>query len=559
MSQKTLILWFLLTLAILLCFWGSHKTPLFDTDEPRYAQAAREMMQRNDWVLPTFNGQPRYAKPAMFYWLLILAYKVFGVNEFAARFWSGVAGVFVAFTIFFALRPTFGLNAALVASLCWLTSLGALIFSHAAITDMVLTAFMTGTIVSLWTGLQKGKPSWFFLASVLAGAAVLTKGPVGLALPILILTAAVPFARVSIPFNLSRLIVLGLGCFLTFLVVVLPWYVAVSVKTGGEFLRQFLFVENVKRYAESGNLPLWLHLFYFPVTLICLGFPWSAFGVWMLGSTPGLTKEQKQWVAVLKVWALLPVLVFTFSRTKNPQYVLLSIPALTSLAALLISAPTETALGEKLWSSKLQRATLTWSVLWFFLAIILFSVEPLINAVPNWRTRLSGDEFVRFGWVTSAMGAIALMASVSGLLMRGTKTLPVLEKAFRSFFLPSVVATLLFNAIVLTAFVPRLGYYRQDPLKHFAQMVSSQLGSDDLLVVYRRDLSSTVFYSNRRVIRVDSLKHLSSIVGQNRRVDVLAHVKDLKELRQLSSLHMVEKQRAFLWLSNEMVSCPIHR
>ncbi|MGQ9462305.1 MAG: ArnT family glycosyltransferase [Candidatus Fervidibacter sp.] len=561
MSWKTLILWFLLTLAILLCFWGSHKTPLFDTDEPRYAQAAREMMQRNDWVLPTFNGQPRYAKPAMFYWLLILAYKVFGVNEFAARFWSGVAGAAIAFTLLFAIRPTFGLDAALTASLCWLTSLGALVFSHAAVTDMVLTAFMTGTIVSFWTGVQKGKPSWFFLASVLAGAAVLTKGPVGLALPSLILTVAVPFARPSFPFNLSRLIVLGLGCFLTFLVVVLPWYAAVSVKTNGEFLRQFLFVENVKRYAQSGNLPLWLHLAYFPVTLICLGSPWSAFGVWMLGSTPYLTKEQKQWVAVLKVWALLPVLVFTFSRTKNPQYVLLSIPALTSLAALLVSTSTEieTALGEKLWSTKLQRATLTWFVLWFFLAIILFSVEPLINAVPDWRTRLSGDEFVRFGWVTFALGAIALTASVLGLLMQGTKTSLVLGKSFLSFFLPSVVATLSFNAILLTVFVPRLGYYRQEPLKHFAQMASSQLGGNDLLVVYHRDLSSAVFYSNRRVMRVDSLRHLSSIVRQNRRVDVFAHVKDLKELRQLSRFHLVEKQRAFLWLSNKTVSCPIHQ
>lgn len=562
MIRKTLVLWFLLVLAILLCFWGSHKTPLFDTDEPRYAQAAREMMQRNDWVLPTFNGQPRYAKPAMFYWLLILAYKVFGVNEFAARFWSGVAGVAIAFTLLFAIRPTFGLDAALTASLCWLTSLGALVFSHAAITDMILTAFMTGTIVSFWTGVQKGKPGWFFLASVLAGAAVLTKGPVGLALPILILTVAMPFARASIPFNLSRLIVLGLGCFLTFLVVVLPWYVAVSVKTNGEFLRQFLFVENVKRYAQSGNLPLWLHLTYFPVTLICLGFPWSAFGAWMLGSTPNLTKEQKQWVAVLKVWVLLPVLVFTFSRTKNPQYVLLSVPALTSLAALLVSISTEieTELGEKLWSSKLQRAALAWFVLWFFLAIILFSIEPLVNAVPNWRTRLSGDEFVRFGWVTFALGAIALTASVVGLLLvQGMKTLPVLRKVLRLFFLPSVVATLLFNAIVLTVFVPRLGYYRQEPLKHFAQVASSQLGSNDLLVVYRRDLSSTVFYSNRRVIRVDSLRHLSNIAGQNRRVDVFAHVKDLKELRQLSRLHLVERQRAFLWLSNKKVSCPIHR
>jgi 4-amino-4-deoxy-L-arabinose transferase-like glycosyltransferase len=77
MVRYTTTLWALLALAIFLCFWETTKTPLFDTDEPRYAQAAKEMMLRGDWVLPTFNGQPRYAKPVMFYWLLIAAYKSF--------------------------------------------------------------------------------------------------------------------------------------------------------------------------------------------------------------------------------------------------------------------------------------------------------------------------------------------------------------------------------------------------------------------------------------------------------------------------------------------------
>jgi 4-amino-4-deoxy-L-arabinose transferase-like glycosyltransferase len=143
MVRYTTTLWALLALAIFLCFWGNDKTPLFDTDEPRYAQAAKEMMLRGDWVLPTFNGQPRYAKPVMFYWLLIAAYKIFGVNEFAARFWSGVAAMVITLLLYFALRTIFGQESALAASLCWLTSIAALIFAHAAITDMVLVAFMT--------------------------------------------------------------------------------------------------------------------------------------------------------------------------------------------------------------------------------------------------------------------------------------------------------------------------------------------------------------------------------------------------------------------------------
>jgi len=201
MARYTTTLWALLALAIFLCFWGNDKTPLFDTDEPRYAQAAKEMMLRGDWVLPTFNGQPRYAKPVMFYWLLIAAYKIFGVNEFAARFWSGVAAIVIALLLYFALRTIFGQGSALAASLCWLTSIAALIFAHAAITDMVLVAFMTGAIIALWVGLVTNCTFWFLLASVSMGFAVLTKGPVGVVLPLMVFAVSAIIHRptVSVP------------------------------------------------------------------------------------------------------------------------------------------------------------------------------------------------------------------------------------------------------------------------------------------------------------------------------------------------------------------------
>ena len=135
----------LTALAALLCFWQMGSVPLFDTDEPRYAQAAREMMERDDWVLPTFNGRPRYAKPVLFYWLIIVAYRLFGVNEFAARFWSGVAALGIACLLGAMMRQAFGVDAALLTALVWLTMVGTQFFAHAAITDMVLTFFMTAS------------------------------------------------------------------------------------------------------------------------------------------------------------------------------------------------------------------------------------------------------------------------------------------------------------------------------------------------------------------------------------------------------------------------------
>ncbi len=557
MARYTATLWALFALAIFLCFWGNDKTPLFDTDEPRYAQAAKEMMQRGDWVLPTFNGQPRYAKPVMFYWLLIFAYKVFGVNEFAARFWSGVAATAIALLLYFVLKTPFGQESALSASLCWLTSLSALIFAHAAITDMVLAAFMTGAIAALWVGLVKNHTPWFLLASVLMGFAVLTKGPVGIVLPLTVFVTSAIVHRFTISVPLRHLVAIGVGCLILFLATVLPWYVAVSIRTNGEFLRQFLLVENVSRYAQGAKLSFWAHLVYFPITAFVLAFPWSAFGVWMFSPLSGLTNEQKQWLTLLKVWAILPVLIFSFSQTKNPQYVLLAVPALTSLGALLLTLPLPSEASNGLRLRRRRFALMTWFSLTLVAAALIISSQPLINSVPNWRVRLAGNEFVDFGWSRWAMSGFVLVMCIAGLLA----LLKIRVFSLRHFFLISVVSMLAIHAVSLGAFVPKVGYYRQEPLKHFAETASSQLKRDDLLVVYRRDLSSVVFYSNRRVLRVDDPSHLIRLLRQKRRVDVLTHVRFSSDLERLKGvkLHLVERCRAFLWLSNKRASCPIHR
>jgi 4-amino-4-deoxy-L-arabinose transferase-like glycosyltransferase len=463
----------------------------------------------------------------------------------------------IALLLYFALRTIFGQESALAASLCWLTSLGALIFAHAAITDMVLVAFMTGAIIALWVGLVTNCTFWFLLASVSMGFAVLTKGPVGVVLPIMVFAVSAIIHRPTVSVPLRHLVAISVGCLILFLATVLPWYVAVSIRTNGEFLRQFFLVENVSRYAQGAKMPFWVHLAYFPATAFVLAFPWSAFGIWMLSPLSGLTDEQKQWLTLLKVWAILPVLVFSFSQTKNPQYVLLAVPALTSLGALLLTLPIPSEASRELWLLRRRFALLTWFSLTLVATALIISSQPLINSVPNWRVRLAGDGFVDFSWSRWAMSGFVLVMCIAGLLA----LLKIRAFSLRHFFPISVASMLAIHAVALGAFVPKVGYYRQEPLKHFAETASSQLKRDDLLVVYRRDLSSVVFYSNRQVLRVDDPSHLIRLLRQNRRVDVLTHVRFSSDLERLKGikLHLVERCGAFLWLSNRDASCPIHR
>jgi len=85
--QNTLIL---LVLMGIVFFYKLGSYPLFDLDEPRYAEAAREMMERSNWITPYFNYEVRFDKPVFFYWLIALAYQWFGLSEFSARFFSAV-------------------------------------------------------------------------------------------------------------------------------------------------------------------------------------------------------------------------------------------------------------------------------------------------------------------------------------------------------------------------------------------------------------------------------------------------------------------------------------
>ena len=85
------ITWLFIIAAVLL-FTGIGSTPMYILDEARNAQAAREMMERNDWIVPTFNGELRPHKPPLHYYFMQLAYRAFGMNAFAARFFSAVFG-----------------------------------------------------------------------------------------------------------------------------------------------------------------------------------------------------------------------------------------------------------------------------------------------------------------------------------------------------------------------------------------------------------------------------------------------------------------------------------
>ncbi|HEY8503628.1 MAG TPA: glycosyltransferase family 39 protein, partial [Gemmataceae bacterium] len=155
---------------------GAHS--LWDIDEGRNAEAAREMLEGGTWVTPTFNFELRSAKPVLLYWCQILSYRAFGVNEFGARFPSAVAATLTVLLLYELGRRMFGARTGLLAGLALASCFEFCILAHAATPDALLLLFTVLTFLLFWVFAAGGGRAWFVPVGAAAGLAVLTKGPV---------------------------------------------------------------------------------------------------------------------------------------------------------------------------------------------------------------------------------------------------------------------------------------------------------------------------------------------------------------------------------------------
>lgn len=333
----------------LLFFFQLGDASLWDVDEGRNATASLEMMERGEWIVPTFNSELRAHKPVLLYWLQIFAYYLFGISEFSARLPSALAALGTVLLCYELARHMFGARTGFWSG-CIVVSTpmlcGAARFSNP---DALLNCFVVLTMTLFWIG-RSWRPSlWFAAMGAASGLAVLAKGPVGLVLPGGIIFLYLLWERQLHVLWDRRL---SWGIF-TFLAVAAPWYAWVTVETKGEFIRQFIFQHNVNRAMNAmenhGGIPG-----FYLIVLIVGTLPWSIFlGMTMWYAFWSLFKQapsrgKEYWEAAqdhddelgtsttsahrfLTIWILLFVGLFSAAATQLPNYVL---PAVAPLAIL---------------------------------------------------------------------------------------------------------------------------------------------------------------------------------------------------------------------------------
>jgi 4-amino-4-deoxy-L-arabinose transferase-like glycosyltransferase len=248
------------------------QTSLWDMDEGVNAQAAREMRDADTWIVPTFNYQLRTAKPALLYWLQRASFAAFGVSEWSARLPSALAAWLAVLLTYELARRMFTRAAALLSGVVLVSVMQFGMLSRGATPDATLLFFTMLTYLAFWAGHASGSRRWWIPTAAACGLAMLTKGPIGVGLPGLVILLYFAWNR-----ELGRLLDRRIAwAALVFLLVAGPWYALVSNETRGEWLTAFFGHENMNRFVN----PMDGHrgtVWYYAIAVLVMFAPWSAF------------------------------------------------------------------------------------------------------------------------------------------------------------------------------------------------------------------------------------------------------------------------------------------
>lgn len=525
---------------LLVFFFKLGSYPLFDLDEPRYAESAREMIERGNWITPYFNYEVRFEKPVFFYWLIILAYKLFGLSEFSARFFSAVSASAMVGMVYALGRHFISRQYGLFSALILASSLMMIGIGRMAITDMTLSCFMTGTTLCLFMAAHRDL-KWWLAAGIVTGFGILTKGPVALVIPgaiftlYTLLTSQFKRCLLNRWVPLAVLIAVGLAA---------PWYMAIYQENGPIFIESQL-MNNVTRYSDvvSGHK----QPAYFYTLVLLAGFlPWTPYlpaalrQLWMsFKNRQALTAQQNFHYLIplfSAVWIAFVFLFFSVSNTKLLTYIL---PLFPALALLTASA----------WErfSVLREGITPADLRWFSVPSWLLPIGTLIGGtvfitnmdklLPREAAGIEGN-----GYNLIAVGLMLVGTTLSAWLIHRKKPTPALQT--QAFTMALVVL------VAMQGIVPNVSKAAQGVMMEYLRKIDGRP-----IMLYEMQRTSLTFYGKRRVPRYveEQRPEILTELAKNPQTFVITKTNYLENFRPLLpgtyQLGIVEKGPVYSLLS----------
>jgi 4-amino-4-deoxy-L-arabinose transferase-like glycosyltransferase len=509
--------------AALLLFLGLDGSTIWDANEAYYVETPRQMVQSADYVNPSFNGQPRFNKPVLSYWVVSAFYKVFGVSVWAQRVAIAIGALGIAAAAFILGRLMWSARAGWIAALVLLTAPRVVFFARRIFIDIYITLFMSFVLV--FFALAEARPShrrrYLLLMYAAAGLGVLTKGPLAVVLPAMafVVYLAVQRRLRDIPrmYPLTGALIV--------LAIVAPWYLMVYAEHGWDYIRTFFIDENLGRYADTFGEQSRPFYFYGPVLLTEL-FPWSLFvpaALWVAwktarrqaeshhsggATTPALARLLLSWVAVI-------VLVFSFSRTKQDLYIF---PIVAALAALIAGLFEQAINGDE---PAARWAHRTWPIV----AVLMVALWIMLQ-------RLFGSESSPYYIRGAVVVGILLLAGAVTLLA------PWRRRSTLDAILAVGLALILANYVLVFVSLPY--FERFKPVAPLSA-VARQRNPAAHVVQFRTPLPSMVWYLGKPIEEVYDLPVLQQRFAREGETLVLLKEGDYDEVRSLGSTCIIAR------------------
>ncbi|HJV65667.1 MAG TPA: glycosyltransferase family 39 protein [Geomonas sp.] len=443
--------------------------PLLGTDEVRYLEIPREMLERGDFVTPTLNYVTYFEKPPLHYWCDALATLLFGQTPFAARFFGALWSLLDVLLVYHLGRKLFGRQKALLAAGVLGTSIGFLIQGRVNITDTTLTFFLCAALGSFLLATRPQEPRkalYYYLFYIFSALAVLSKGLIGVVLPAGIILLFILCTR---RWSLLREMRLPLGIPL-FLLVCAPWFVLVSLRNP-DFLQFFFVHEHFQRFLTKVHHryePPW---YFLPILFSCM-LPWSFFLPAALWQSRPDRSESGEARLFLLLWGAVIFLFFSLSHSKLIPYIMPVYPAFALLVGFYF--------GELLAKKGEVKSTARVMSVCYAICGIGLAAYPWVARHP----RLDPAGAVLVGMLFLAHGAAALLG-VPGRLPR--------------FLVGLGVCSLITAAVAPPIFFE--GIAKRKLSRDLALLVNSYAGKDAVVASYGYQ-QELPLYTKRRVVVV---------------------------------------------------------
>ena len=556
--------------------WHLGSTGLVDETEPLFAEAARQMTVTGDWITPYYNGETRFDKPPLIYWLIAIAYKLIGVNEWAVRLPSAIAAIALVVFGFYTLRY-FGFatpgNAQKITSQpgqikrqLWLSAwigsalmafnVHTIIWARTGVSDLLLSGCIGTALFCFFWGYVRGEKTdkswlsfphpWYLSFYVLIALAVLAKGPVGIVLPGLIIFTFLLYTGTF--WSVLKEMSIAWGG-LIFLVLTVPWYILVTLENGRTYIDSFFGYHNFQRFTDvvNGHDAPWY--FYFLIVLLLFA-PWSVYlplaiarlRFWQVS----FWRKQPRYAQLSLfacLWFSCIFIFFSISVTKLPSYVLPLIPAASILVAEVWSQELSSFSKSKLNYGLLASIILN-LLLVIALAIAFIYIPNVIGkdpAIPNLKELIRQSGLHWRGGLVWGLGAMGMVFFIRQ------------RKQWRWLIavnLISFVALIIFVLLPLSFFVDR---YRQLPLRQISQTIIQVQQPQEELWMVGFQKPTLVFYTQRPV---NFLKHpqdvknyLSTQTGKitpSTQILLISRAKEISRLNlQLQDYQQIDTQGAY--------------